>query len=314
MAELNKIFCGSDVKNTGVCDCYLDPKLITGALLVPVGRVFTTAELADAQLAATFNTLISAPRATRGYPFNVFNGITDNQEDPTIFTSGYGEPEPVREGNYNWLFNFRKGGVNLSNALRSFNGLIGKYGVIFFDNTNLMIGTTKKDADGNDGIAGIPLTTLYTYPWKVADGTNPAQYRTQFAFRPEYINENIAFVKVDTSVLMLAELTGLESIKLTSVEFDGDTATITAETDCGSTDVYDLYADEFANEEAWVGVAADDGAALVPTAVAKNAGQKGWDLTFAEDVAAINLAAPTVLAASPVNVVGYEGEELEFGS
>lgn len=312
--ELNKIFCGSDVKNTGVCDCYLDPKLITGAILVPIKRVFTAAELADDAIATTFTDLTLAARTLRGYPFVVFNGVTDNQEDPTIFTSGYGSPEPVREGSYNWIFNFRKGGINLSNALRSFNGLIGKYGVIFIDNTNLLIGTTRKDANGEDGLGAISLETLYTYPWKLADGTNPAQYRTQFAFRPEYINDNIAYGKVDTSVLMLSELIGLETIQLTAATFNGTTGAITGVTDCGSTDLYDLYADELANEEAWTGLAADDGAVLVPTSVTKNAGLKGWTVTFAEAVSEVNLAAPAVLAVAPVSVVGYEGVAIEFGS
>lgn len=310
---MNKIKCVTEIKNTGICGCFFDPKLIVGAILVPLNRVFTEDELSPANIATTFRNLILADKAQRGFPFIVFNGITDNTEDPTIFTSGYGVPEPVREGLYNWLAAFRKGGVELNNALRSFNGLIGKYGVLFIEQTNKLIGTKRLDANGEVGTAGISLSTLYTYPWKVADGTNPAQYRTQFAFTPEQINEDIAFHDIDRTVYNLLTMNGLTTVAVEAQDFDGDELTVTAESDCGE-NMYEEYADELTALTAWVGIADSDGDPINPTGVVKNEAAQGWDLTFAENISQINLAAPAVLAAAPINVVGYEGEAAVLGS
>jgi hypothetical protein len=313
MEGLNRIFCGTDAKNTGICDCFFDPKLMIGAILVPKNKVFTEAELLDDVIQDTLETLVMTTKKNRIYVIQGFVAITDSSEEPTNETFGYGTIEPVKEGHYNWIFNYRKGGVNLSNALRTFNGLTGKYSVIFIENQNHLLGTSKKDVNGNDGLAGIPLEVLYTFPWKANSGTNLAAYRTQFNFLPNYINEGIAFKKVSQTKYILQELVGLEDIKLTDAGGVGASQTITAVTDCGSTDLYDLFADEFANEEAWVGY--DSAGALVATnTVVKNATKKGWDITFAGVVASVTMAAPSILAAAPVNVSGYESDEITIGS
>lgn len=318
---LNKIFCGTDIKNTGICECFFDPKLLEGALLVPKDKVFTEDELSDANIAATMAALILANKNLRIFPIQGFVQITDNSEEDTIQTFGYGGQADAKEGNYNWFFQFVNGGLNLSNALRTFNGLTGKYRAVFIDlSQNTILGTSRKDANGDNGLGGIPLERLKTAKWKPADGTNTAVYGIHFSFKAPYINELIAFKKVSIDSLILSELNGLEDIKLTITEADdtGDVVTITAATDCGSTDLYDLYADEFANEEAWVvkNAAGDP----ITVTVVKNETAKGWDITYTTadvtDGDTITLAAPSVLAVAPVSVVGYEGDTVtvELGS
>lgn len=310
MEGLNKIFCGTDVKNTGVCECYFDPKLITGAILVPKNKVFTSESLLDANIRQTLQDAVLAPKSSRIFPFQGFVNITPNTEDPTRQTFGYGSIRTVREGNYDWLFQFYQGGLNLSNALRTFNGLTGKYAVIFIESENTLIGTSKMDADGNWGLAGVPLEDLYTRPWNPSDGTNVAAYQVQFTFKPVYINENIAFKKVSVASYLLSELTGLEDIKLTIAEVAGNTVTVTAETDCGSTDLYDLYADALATALAWL-VTDPDNEELTVT-VTKNEAAKGWDIQLDAGVFEtgdkITLVAPAVLAVPPVNIDGYEAD------
>lgn len=312
--KINKLVCGDAVKNTGYCDCPIDPKLIGGGLLGPLDYVLTEDEISDANIADTMQRLILEDRDARMYPFMVFNAITDNSEDPTIFTSGYGVPEPVREGLYNWVFGFRKGGVNLSNALRSFNYLTGKYGYRFVDkDNNALLGTVKDDINGNPGLGAVPLDTLYTFPWKPADGSNPAIYRHQVAFDPVYLNELIAFVKYDRRVINLMGLRGLETIELTLEEDNAPAYTVSAESDCGSTNIFELYSEEFSNEEAWVGIAEDDQEEINPTGVVAN-NDETWTLTFARAVTSISLAQPSVLAAVPISVVGVESDEIVIGS
>jgi hypothetical protein len=309
MKNLNAIQCGETFKNTGLCGCVFDPKLIIGKIMIPKSRVLTKAELNDIQ--ATLEGLVQEAKASRIYPVQGLVAVTDSTEEPTFQTFGYGSTAPVKEGNYNWVFELSAVGVDFNNALRSFNGS-SKYAEIYFDSQNRLIGTLKKDVDGNNGLAGVPQNGgyPYTYPWKVNDGSKGTQYRTQSVFRPEYVNENIAYFEVDTTTYLLSELAGLQDIKLTVVEVNDDTVTVTA-TSCGE-DVYEMFADEFANEEAW-SIKDENGDTLVVSAAAKNVGAKGWDITFPAtivDGSTISLSAPATLAEAPVSVTGYESDEV----
>lgn len=309
MSTINAIQCGDSTKNTGVCDCFLDPKLLTGAILIPKSRVLTQAEITDIQ--ATLEALALTTKALRIFPIQNFVAVTDSSEEPTEQTFGYGTIEPVREGKYNLIFQFRTGGVQLSNSLRSFNGLTSKYAVLFIESTNILIGTRKLDANGEDGIAGIPLEVLYAFPWKVNDGTNLASYRIKFVFQPAYVNENIAFAKIETNTYLLSELAGLEDVDLSIIEADEaeDTLLVKAVTECGA-DLYDEFADELNQAAAWVVKDAEGN--TVTVTVAKNDTEKAWLLNYSTDDVTdgdtVTLAAPSVLAATPINVNGYESD------
>jgi len=308
MEGLNKIFCGSDVRNTGICECFFDPKLIIGAIYTPKNKVFTADELSDANIADTLTDATMAPEGERIYPFQPFEAITDNTEDPTRQTFGYGTVKTVREGKYNWAFQFIQGGLNLSNALRTFNGLIGKFNVIFIESGNTLIATSRKDVNGEWGLAGVPMSDIYTRPWRPSDGTNVTNYTTEFSFDPVYINEAIAFKRVGTDAYILNQLAGLEDIKLTIISVAGSTANVTAETDCGSTDMYDLYKTELSGLTAWKAFTAA-GAVKTISTVTANDTTKSWALASSTPFAdgdTVELSAPTVLANPPINIVGYE--------
>lgn len=315
MATINAIQCSTNLKNTGVCDCFFDPKLIIGKILGPKNRVLTQAEIDDIQ--ATLEALTQTTRANRIFPVQNLLAITDGSEEPTFQTFGYGSTAPVREGKYSWIFNFTEGGVQLNNALRSFNGSSAKYGEMYIvqgQGKQYLLGTKKKDADGNDGLGFVPQEGgyPYTYPWKANDGTNVTSYRTQSMFKPEYVNDNIAFVEIASTTYMLSELAGLEDVDLTIVEADegADTLLVKAVTECGY-DLYDDYADELAEATAWI--VKNAAGTVIPHTVAANAAGKGWLITYsgADDVTdgdTVTLAAPTVLAAAPINVSGYESD------
>lgn len=321
MEGLNKIFCGSDVKNTGICECFFDPALLDGAIFVPLKKVFTEAELADLVIQTTLETAARAVKTDRIFPFGPFEAITDNTEDPTRQTFGYGTVKTVREGKYNFQFQYINGGLNLSNALRTFNGLTGKYGVIFKESKNTLIGTSKKDVNGNWGLAPIPMADIYARPWRPSDGTNVTNYTIEFSFDPVYINEKIAFKRVSIDSYLLSEFVGLEDIILTLVEAvqGGATIEVSAATDCGSTDVFDLYSAELAQAVAWV-LKDSAGAEQTISGVVANEDTKTWTITRSEGTNAdgdtLELAAPSVLSVAPINVVGYESNKLtlDFGS
>lgn len=322
MEGLNKIFCGADVKNTGICECYFDPKLITGAMFVPKNKVFTSAELADALIQTTLETAVRAVKSSRIFPFQPFEQVTDGTEAAVKQTFGYGGSVNIREGKVVWLFQFINGGLNLSNALRTFNHLIGKYNVIFIESQNTLIGTSRKDVTGAWGLAGVPMIDIYTKPWGISDGANVSNYGIEFIFDPVYVNEKIAFKRVSIDSYLLSELMGLEDIKLIDLAGDEGNAahTVGAETDCGSTDVYDLYADELAQAIAWI-VKDAAGATKAIASVTKDPALKGWIIALTgpavfADGDTIQLAAPSILSVPPISVSGYEADTLtlDFGS
>lgn len=316
MSNINNITCAADAKNTGNCKCSFDPKNIVGQILLPVNARFTEAQLADEVIAATFSSRILADKAARMYPIMGNVGFTDNSEDAVQETFGFGQSETVREGNYKWLPNFRVGGIERNNALRSFNGLQSQFGVIFIDAENYLIGTIRNNATtGQKELAPIPLDEIYTYPWKVADGSKAAQYRTMFSFKPSYINELIAYKKVDPTFLFLPELQGLQNINLLQKAVTATTVTVDAVADCGDS-LFDTYGVELANVAAWQVQNLLTGAAITVTGVTRNTGLKSWvlaldaadtDLPATGGKYTVSLVAPSVLAATPINVVGYEG-------
>jgi hypothetical protein len=315
MAELNKTNCLITKSNTGTGNCPLDLKKIIGSIELPRGRVLTKAELAT--LKTTLSALILAAPGDRIYPIGPFDAVTDNTEDPTFQTLGYGLQVPVRDGNYSWTFQYTKGGLCLSNKLRS---RVNSYGdFLYFDDQNILFGTKGIDADGADGLAGVPISVFYPYPWKANDGSNVTAYRLRTDFKPEFVNEYIAYVQAD---FPLSTLVGLQNINL---EVAAGPATgvvqIKALTGCGGENLYDLYSTELAAAALWQAYRADTGAVLTITSVAVNAGIKAFtvtlDVTDTDYVALtaagkvkLGLVAPTALAAA--DIVGYDGIPVEY--
>lgn len=310
MSVINQIQCQDSIKNTGVCDCYFDPKNFIGCIIAPLSTLFGSLDF-DTAL-ATLNAKISAVKSDRIYPFFGWVGIADNSEDATRQTFGFGTQETVREGKYVLTAEFRKGGLNLNNALRSFNGKQSKYGVFFVDAENTLIGTTTPGQ--GVGIKPIPLDDLYTYPFKVNDGSKVSQYRTMFTFDPVYVNENIAFVKLDPTVVLLKELEGLTDVTISKLSATSTTVVVKLNTSCGE-DLYDTYADELSDVDAFVLANATSGGVITLTSVVKNDTLKAWTITIptasnpnypaAAGVYTVKLVNPSDLSLN-LGVTGFE--------
>lgn len=269
MAGLNALDCGSDVRNTGIGGCPLHFEATKGVFLVPKGRVYNQTELASpASLRAVLEADILAALGSRIFPLHGFEVITDNTEDPTFQTMASGRQVPIREGNYNWIMQYYDGGLCLSNKLRSFKNNTG-YAAIFYDADNKLFGTKKAASDGTDGMAGVPLEVLYPFPWKPNDFANAPIYRIQFSFKPNYINEDIAYANAGFN---LDELNGLQNINLIVVGTPtGGVFQVQPLTGCDKSNLYDLYSTEMADEALWTLADAATGASIPITGVTANA-------------------------------------------
>lgn len=317
MGDFNKIKVSSVVKNTGVGEAFFDPANIKAVFLVPLKKVFTQTEFADANILSTLNTLVRAARATRIFPVQNLNNLTDNSEDDVSQTFGYGDIEPVRDGDYSWIFGFRVGGLPLATNLRSFNGLVGKYGAIFVDANNQVMANKGIDGNGADGYAPVRLKVLKSLKWKANDGATNTGYGLQVSFAPEQINADIAYTKVDPTVANLLDIYGLQDVVLTQKAApSGHVYTVLAETP-GGENMAESYGGELDVAGAWVAKNKTTGAAITISGVAVTGDGKGFAITLDDTDAdypastgtlTIEMASPAALYA--LGVVNYESNVL----
>jgi len=306
---LNTIKCVGIGANTGFGDCFFDPKNIVGGMYVRDSFELTASQLASPALAlaALQAAAINDNENLRAYPFPEFDGLTDSTEDPVKQTLGYGNPSVVREGKYVLAFQFTKGGICVNNALRKFNGNKGK--VILWDAEGTIIGTKV-----GTSLKGIPLTYFYARPFKLNDGSNVSLYTIEFSFNPNYINDNIAFIRL--SLGDLSNIYGLQNAVL-SLPIPRATAVIKAAVTkgCGGEDLYDTYSAELAVVGMWR--ATRNGAAVNISSVAIDPNLKAFTITLDTTDPDYNAAGPFVLNLAPVSVLttggvtGIEGKAID---
>lgn len=306
MTILNKPLCGESGGNTGVCDCFFDPKKIVRAFLVPTSFRLTAAQLASTALAiAALTAAASADLpANRIYPLPEIEGVTANDEATVFATLGYGTQYPVRDGYYNAQFQFLKGGLSVLTKLQSHNGT-GK-AAFLLDSDGYLIGTRAEDG----GMKGAPLAYFFAPKWGMSDGTNPSQYFYGMGMKPEYINKNIAFIKLDS--FEVENIEGLKDLSLSlSVARAAGVIRVGVTTDCGD-NMYDQYSAQLADPDNFV--VTRNGAVVNITSVAAVANTKDFTITLDTtdpdyNVAGpfyVSLAAPSVLAGN--NIDGFAGE------
>ena len=306
MADLNRLICANNVANTGFGSCFLDMEHIIGAFIVPNGYSLTAAELADIQASLTADTK-AAVKLNRAFPVGGFVAVTSGTEDKTVQTFGYGGKKVVREGDYDWTFQFTEGGLCLHKALRSFNSN-GSWSVIFYDAKFNLFGTTGS-VEGS--LYAIPLKMLWANPWTPNDGGNSAVYAIQMVFEPRYINEDLAYVKADS---YLADIPGLQDLILVKNSWNEATgvANISVITRCG-TNLYEVYPTELATASLWKPSNAATGSAITVSSVAGVAATKSFNVTidttdtdFPAGTQGIYLDLADLAALELAGILGYE--------
>lgn len=212
MATVNTVPALQTAKNTGVPRTALDPKNIKGMFLTPKGLTLTALQVASLQTTLS-GLAFNASKSARIYPFANFVDFKDSSEEPIVEKFGYGGRKTTRDGINDWGFRFEKGGQQLLNAARSFNG--DDWDALYVDNKGVLIGTSWIDGTGAQGIKAIPTIEFYANPAKNNDGKNNTQYWLNHCFDPKFINEEIAFVN-DPGFDILDLIVGLGNAVLSS--------------------------------------------------------------------------------------------------
>jgi hypothetical protein len=304
-----KVACVTDNGNTRVGDCWNDIGVPRAVIFVPKNKTYTTVSIA-AFLAAFLPDLLNDHPSGRAYPVQNIVEVTDSTTAPNVQTfPGDGSQIISGENAYTMKYRWIDGGFCLQHSLRQSKGQTKAFFIV--DSFGQLIGTDG----GVDLIKGI-VGYNYTEPFKFAT-TNAAvaDYNTMLSFRPEQVNENIAILDFanDGGLAYLSSLEGLFNVDISQAAAPTSThvkvkAVVSG---CGSTDLYDLYADALAVPGAWAVTRVDTGGTIAVSAVAKSAVFNGWDLTLtAATGLTVNVAlvGPTELDA--LDVSGYASNKL----
>lgn len=307
---LNKKTCLIAGGNTGVGPCFLDLKSIRMAILVPKNAVYLEAEL------ATKETLLAALQAdtlevsrNRVYPIKNLVGITDNTEEPTLETLGYGGIAVVRDGKYNLTFRFTEGGFCLSKSLRKFNS--ANISVILIDDAGQLLGWR----DGS-GLKGFPLELFYALPPRMNDGAGAvASYQFQIVFDSSYLADNLGFIE-GGSISFWQSLNGLQDVVLIAAAGNAEPILkISTAIGCSGENLLTDFATELQEETLWIATNKATGADITVTSVSIVGGVAtvtldATDPDYPAGVGSlgVKLTTPVLLAAAGVE--GYESNEL----
>lgn len=274
MTVLSNPICTDRYGNTGIPTCTIDPKEIVGAFVLPEGKVFTTAHvLTAAAFIAELQVLMTKEASSeRGFPIFLFEGLTDNSEDLVKATLGYGNTEVVRDGKYNWTFQFVKGGMMYSKSLRKFNYAKNRR-VLFIDKENVVYGV---DA-GSGTMRGFTVDYIHTKPLKLNDGSAQAQYMIEFALTDAAeLNDEVVFIDLQTDAQ--ASLPGILDVELLNIADAAATIDIKVQTLYGKVNLGDEYSTEIAAAGAWLITKAS--VPVVPVSVAWQAATEDFRITL----------------------------------
>lgn len=306
MALLNQVVCGNVFANTGVGKCTFIPREIKGLFIVPLAFVISQANAVNLQ--SYLEAQAKAPiKSERIYPVHKFVGLTDNSEDVTSETFGYGGVSIVREGSYNWQLRFVNGGLCLLTALQAYNGQ--DVAVIFYDGAGNLIGTRR-----NGGLAGIPLNSFWAHKWTPSDGSTTAGFNLSVSFDAEYINQKLSFISGSTDAdLDLSSIVGIMDIGMQVVSATAGDAVLSISERCSgnASDFGDLYGNDLADPSLFEAVGAD-GSAQTISAVAYNSANKTFTLTFTPvRTVGSTVSIKGITELEAVDIMGYEGGSVD---
>lgn len=305
MAVLHQLNCAAGYKNTGYGGCPVDWKLINGAIIFHYPISFEAAQLANLQTylqSLAWNNSASL----RCYPIANFVNPTDGTEDPVVQTFADGSKAIVRDGVFDWGFQFTAGGFCLIQALRTHNSNTGVY-AIFYDKNNTILGYKN-----NGKLSAIPLQIFYADPWKMNTGQATAVYKTRFVFATTY---GIDTAEYTAAGFDLTTIVGLQDIKIIVNGFNAATglANITLLTECGGSNLYTNYSTDI-TEALFNATNEDTGLAIAITSVTGLSSSQSFqvqlnhaDPNYASDGnILLGMVSPSVLSAA--GLVGFAGE------
>lgn len=302
--------CGTLGANTGKPTCDVALGSIKYILLTQ-GKEFTEAELTNATtLKAAITAAMKEVRGTsdKVYLFPYVNESEDNSGDAVTGSLADGFEKTLLDAVPKYITRSGAVGYAQNQAMCAFNGFSGKMYII--DSNNRFAYRIKTD----NGSKGFAVGDVYTNPPKFGNtaAINTVQTRVTFASADELKLPAIGLVQLDFNI---TDLVNIEDVAMVEKAAQATNVfTIGGKTVYGSADIYDAYDDALNATARWVVTNLTTNAAMTLTSVAKDATNKGWDITVdsTEYTAlasgtriSINIADPATLSAAGVD--GIEG-------
>lgn len=226
--------------NTGPMKNFLQPGPTVGLILIPKGKTFTSAETDS--FASTLTALINNNTdSLRAFPIQNLVGVEDKSTNATVNTTGYGNMQYVKPGQFAFNYEWDLGGLNFQNVLQNYNNAQDSFDVLLLDSTNNVVIGTKY---GTYGFKGLTLSQLWCELPKWNDGSNPTRYYLGLALADSsQLTSRLAYIKLDTATYPVTDFVGLKNLEFSTYQtITSGVAKMKLTTDFGATDLYSLYA------------------------------------------------------------------------
>lgn len=216
-------------RNTGKISDGFNPALIVGTFIVPYDFVvemssahFTNESLAADLIAKIKDNLIHDDETQRIRYIGPYEQLTDNSEDPTKQTLGYGKSIIVRDGLPDHAFVFDTGGLQYFHSVLWLRGKHDKYKALHFDKKGNIYATNfyaeiEGDTNGVQavGVKGFRLNKLYPTNWKLANGDTEAMYGVEIGLADDQeLNEHICVIETGEDLAAVAESLSVKDVDL----------------------------------------------------------------------------------------------------
>lgn len=262
---MNIFSCAASTSNTGFSSCNYSPGLIEAAILVPRGKEYTPSEV-SAMLTTLQADLIDDVQLDRVQIIKTFIGMEDKSSEGVYETTGYGGNRKIRNGKYQWQFEYSKGALCLHKKLSTLDNKQELYDVIFVDTAeNCLLGVKKGVNFGGFNIELIDIPNF-----KMNTGASDSKYYIQFQLQdPRQMNLYAATVVFDASVNLLDELNSLQdtSIELITAMDNTGQIVVTVKDSCGGAYLGDTFDTEIMDTDNWDLIRDSTGNAITLTGV-----------------------------------------------
>lgn len=216
MGAINLINCISGVANTGVVPCFLDFKFPQGMIITPKGATLDVTANSGNLLTTLSTNFYNASKSARWYPWYNILDVKDNSEKKRVQTFPSGGSTVVLELFNNWMFQWFEGGLNMLQALRTFNGSNWDFMLIDNDPTGSKMMGIKGST--SNIIQAIPTDggRIWTDPWILNNAQKITEYNTEVDFNQKYATDQAAMVQFASTFNFSTQLRGLQNANLSS--------------------------------------------------------------------------------------------------
>lgn len=313
MNKRNQLVCYNEYGNTGRPFCEEDLGPIYGGIFAPKRRVFTRDEIADIE--QTLNDgAIEDLASQRLFFVGPYDDLSPSGTDPVKETFNLsGRVRRVRRGTIGRDLTVATGGWWMNTAhMNALDGKPGQYSLLEIyksDSGFKIVGTTKDDANGRDGLGGFDLSDLTVGDYTAGNGQTGDKWIVSYQLADEsQWNKRHATVDIDFNPL--ESIQGLQTVEIENVTplSAGTASHIRLVLSAGGVNLKDVYGAALAQTGVYDIIDVATGNPVVVSAVSA-ATDDYYDLTLTSGTGKTVIVrgkAPSVLAALTTSVLGLE--------